>query len=661
MDFDRIADQLVAWESFRAEVRPEDPVPFDASDSDEAAELRRRAQLLRRFDAAFGMGEHTASFQTGPSRTESPTVPGYRMMEVLGRGGMGIVFRAWQEELEREVAVKFLLRSPRHSAAHNLRFAQEARVLARLRHEHIVPVYEAALHLGEPYFVMELMTGGSVAAERQRFGDPRSVSRLVAQVARAVQHAHKNEVVHRDLKPANILLDELGRPRVSDFGLAKLFNTSEDPIGRSKIDAIDPSTPRDGNALTTSNAVLGTPVYMAPEQLTSSQTIGPPVDIWALGIILFELLTGQRPFSPASPGGLIKAIIECDPPLPRTLKPPIPAALEAVVLKCLEKVPINRYASAGALADDLELWLRGEAPLAYPDSRAGGALRWMRRHAALVVILAVIVIAAAGVVATGITSYLNDPERVRESIASTLKSGRPVQLLGELGPPANHTLPIGSETTQLSEEVHRPFYVSTHGIALIELWSDLPKRYSLEVELRHEDNPVDGTVGLYFDYQNSSPQIAQANCYVISYSDRGKNARQETFPDGIGSRIALSLQHFELGQGGNVFDHTHRINNQLTNIPPSPAPGPSPWRRLRVEVGMEAIALHWIPGSQREDQSIRLPNSVFERKARLLRLEMPELSNYQGRPPTRGSAGLYVGRSAASFRHAVLTPLSVDP
>jgi WD40 repeat protein len=245
------------------------------------------------------------------------------------------------------------------------RFAREARVLARLRHDHIVPVYEADLQHGQPYFVMELIRGGSLA-ERLRRSPPAAAeaARLVEAVARGVQAAHAAGVVHRDLKPANVLLTEDGTPKVADFGLAKLAEP-------------------DGDA-TRSGVALGTPAYMAPEQARGEQgRVGPATDVYALGAILYECLTGRPPFLASDRADILSQVLHHEPVAPTRLQPKVPRDLETICLKCLQKEPPRRYASAEALADDLRRFREGRTILARPVGSSEKLWRWSRRNPAL--------------------------------------------------------------------------------------------------------------------------------------------------------------------------------------------------------------------------------------------------------------------------------------
>jgi hypothetical protein len=289
----------------------------------------------------------------------------YEWLVELPAGGMGVVYKAWDPALKIHVALKTLKAAPSEAAPDSVeRFSRETRALARLDHPHIVRIYEVGRYEGRAYFAMGFMSGGSLDRQSERFREPLLAAGLVEKIARAVHYVHENGIVHRDLKPANILLDEHGEPRLTDFGLAKF---------------------RDGEMeLTRQGAVLGTPAYMAPEQAGGRLSqIGPATDIWALGVILYQLLTGSRPFQASQHEEVASLICSADPPRPRSLKPGLDRALETIVLKCLEKRPEDRYASAADLATDLGLWLAGESILAQPPSAATRLARFVRRHSTL--------------------------------------------------------------------------------------------------------------------------------------------------------------------------------------------------------------------------------------------------------------------------------------
>ncbi len=288
---------------------------------------------------------------------------GYELLEEIARGGMGMVFRARQIGLDRDVAVKVLRESWFASNEEVLRFRTEAAAAARLRHPNIVAVYEIGEDHGRHFFAMDLVEGINLdQATRDGPLPPHQAAAIVVAIAGAVQHAHEAGILHRDLKPSNVLLDAGGRPFVTDFGLAR---------------------PLDGSSsLTLTGQVIGTPAYIPPEQ-ARGETAGPAADVYGLGAILFNLITGRAPFLGSNSLETLRHVLDQDAPSPQLLNPSIPRDLASITVKCLAKEPERRYASAAGLADDLARFLRGEPTLACPASQAEKLWRWCRRKPAL--------------------------------------------------------------------------------------------------------------------------------------------------------------------------------------------------------------------------------------------------------------------------------------
>ncbi|MFO0851722.1 MAG: protein kinase [Gemmataceae bacterium] len=324
-----------------------------------------------------------------------PAVPGYEVLELVGRGGMGRVYKARHLGLDRVVALKVLHAHP--SEHHLARFREEARAVAGLQHPNIVQVYETGAADGQPYIAQEFVAGGSLTEALDGKPLPPAVAaRLVETVARAVQFSHANGVVHRDLKPGNILLSaERGArnaesettvvigsadsalrvphsallPKVTDFGLAKRLGAD--------------------SGLTKSGDILGTPSYMAPEQAGGDGAeVGPPADVYALGAVLYECLTGRPPFQGPDVLETLTQVLSMDPVPPRTLQPGVPRDLETITLKCLEKEPARRYPSAEAVADDLRRFLAGEPIVARPVGPVERVMKWARRRKAAAALVA---------------------------------------------------------------------------------------------------------------------------------------------------------------------------------------------------------------------------------------------------------------------------------
>lgn len=291
----------------------------------------------------------------------------YELIEVIGRGGMGVVYRAYQTSLKRVVAIKMIRENRRFGPESQQRFLAEAEANARLLHPGIVPVFEVGEYQGHPFFSMQYVSGETLA-ERLKQGPmaQRDATKILIDACRAIGYAHSKGVLHRDIKPSNILIDRQGRVRVTDFGLAKFADS--------------------GDSLTHTGAVLGTPSYMSPEQASGrSNLVGPRSDVYSLGTVLYHMLTGRPPFIADSPMELALQVLEQDPPPPRLLEPRIDRDLEMIVQRAIQKPPDLRYDSADDLADDLECFLRDEPIRARSGKFSQIVARWFREtHHAVV-------------------------------------------------------------------------------------------------------------------------------------------------------------------------------------------------------------------------------------------------------------------------------------
>jgi serine/threonine-protein kinase len=363
-------------------------------------EVQQRWEEFQLIDAqvrtllpGLGAAADATAVTTAPLAPSPPRVPGYEVEAVLGHGGMGVVYKARQRALDRFVALKMLLAGPFAGPQELVRFHRETAALACLRHSNIVQVYDAGDVEGRPYFTMELIEGGSLAQKLSGTSQPpRQAAALVAALAEAVQVAHESGIIHRDLKPANVLLTADGTPRISDFGLAR------------RVEG--------GAGLTQSGVAVGTPSYMAPEQARGqTRGIGPAVDVYALGAILYELLTGRPPFRGETPTETLLQVIHQEPVPPGRGNAAVPRDLETICLKCLHKAPARRYASARELALDLGRFLAGQPILARPVGVSERAVKWARRRPAAALLLAALVVMAGAAAAVGLWLHHQEQNR----------------------------------------------------------------------------------------------------------------------------------------------------------------------------------------------------------------------------------------------------------
>src|SRR6266566_1268310 len=298
----------------------------------------------------------------------------YELLEEVGRGGQGVVFRARQKSLNRRVALKVISLGQWANKAHLKRFRREAEAAASLDHPGIVPIYEVGERDGSCYFSMKFVEGGQLDEVVKRTPmSIRQAAELIAKVARTVHYAHEHGILHRDIKPGNLLLDAKGEPHLTDFGLARLVETE--------------------STVTRTMEVLGTPSYMAPEQAVGNNTaVSSVTDVYGLGAVLYQLLTGHPPFAGGTTYETIKLLLDTEPRQPRLLNPKIDRDLSTICLKCLEKDPKRRYGSAQSLAEDVERFLRNEPIRSRRSSRFEHAWRWCKRKPLVASLIAALIL-----------------------------------------------------------------------------------------------------------------------------------------------------------------------------------------------------------------------------------------------------------------------------
>jgi serine/threonine-protein kinase len=382
------------------EILESDRTPEEVcSDRDLLAAVRKRLEQIQRLGSQLDdmFGDESTRHGTGAvlsKEIELPAINGYEVESVLGRGGMGVVFKARHLKLNRIVALKMLLAGAYAGPPELARFHREAAAVAALRHPNIVQVYDAGEVGGHPYFTMEYVEGGTLAHRLAAEPvTPRRAAELVAILASAVQFAHQSGFIHRDLKPVNILLTPEGTPKITDFGLVRSIE--------------------EGTEVTQTGARLGTPSYMAPEQAVGDvNAVGPPADIYALGAVLYEMLTGRPPLEGQSASETVQKVITEDPRPPSTWNRKVPRDLETICLKCLHKAAARRYASAQDLADDLHRFLDGKPVLARPVGLLERAVKWVRRRPVAALLIGVVAVALG--VAAGAGIWLRQQELDRQ-------------------------------------------------------------------------------------------------------------------------------------------------------------------------------------------------------------------------------------------------------
>jgi serine/threonine-protein kinase len=643
------------------------------------------AATLNDADAACGADTAVIAVARLPT-----TIGTYDVLDLLGEGGMGVVYKARQQPLGRLVALK-MISSGRHAGRRaRARFATEGLAIARLQHANVVQIYEFSNHEGVPFYSMELLEGGSLATRLKRGPlPPRQAAELVKTLAAAVEYAHQMNVLHRDLKPANILLTATGAPKIADFGLAKLLD-SDDGQTRSDI-------------------VVGTPSYMAPEQAGGRHgQIGPATDVYALGAILFQVLTGMPPFQAESKMETVRQVLDTPPPAPRSRQPAVPPVLEAITLKCLQKDPARRYPSAQALADDLGCWLQGAPTVARPPRWPAWLGRWLRRVALVLAVL-------GGVTATvAAVQYWRDPQRVVEKYERSFSRGESVELLDSTGTPHWSRWSIGQDRSGINTTNGSLTLTSSGPSTLFELLPNAPAgSYRLTAKVQHLSSTVDLAAlgcGLFFARTPCAPPYEHVQfCSVLYFNDvvthpsknlvqlrtrylieggpvgfmdqqladkggvefqaaRGRLAPRIPFwhkhlPLQAVAASAAGLMSFPQGDGPFFLAATAIFAAPPLEIVPQPLT-PMPWHDLEVTVTPRCYRASW-DGRPLQEMTepwfVQFAAWQLASRRQMLPHAAHVLPEAPAALPTRGGLGLYVSHGSAAFREVVVTPLPEEP
>jgi hypothetical protein len=573
----------------------------------------------------------------------------YELREELGRGGMGVVFRAVQAVAGREVAVKVLLGGAAGDALHGGRFAAEVSALAQLRHPNIVTVFEVGEVAGSAFFSMEYAPNGTLGGQLKQGPMPFvDAAVLIGKLAEAVEAAHRLGVLHRDIKPGNVLIGADGEPKLSDFGLAKWVNRDE--------------------GLTESGAVLGTPSYMSPEQARGANEIGPTADVYALGATLYACLTGRPPFQGPDTYSIIQRVLTLEPAAPRTVRRGAPAELEAICLKCLDKDAAKRYGAAKELAEDLARWRNGESTVARPLTRRRRAWRRIKRNwkplAAAVVLLGGVAIAVAA---------LRRPEKPPEpdppvvQIEAALKRGEKVTLIDSGGRPKYQRWVIGVGETG-EPPPNEPCLVVCKSSGMLELTPDSHNdRFRLTAEFQQDASlSPESSAGIYFSHKVGPVGLGGSADRVLVLLFRDDMINNKPIHR-LGDPV--ELQDFLVMRTENV-PFAFRGGSVGTYWVQETKSGPSsrPWRKVVVEVAPDMIQAYWRnpDGSMQPLRAggIRteiLRNNEASNHIPFLKKFHPGIEYAGLEYSPRGGVGLYLHDARVFFKNVVFEPLDPNP
>lgn len=575
----------------------------------------------------------------------------YTDLQYIDRGGMGLVYKAVQTNANRVVALKIMNPIAQSDSRQQKRFKTEAEALARLSHPGIVQIYDVGHENGVAYFSMEYVSGGPLS-KRLKAGpklSPHDAAELMAGVSSAIAAAHAVGVVHRDVKPSNILLNDIGMPKVTDFGLAALAD----------------STAR----MTNTGALLGTPSYMSPEQASGRyDDVGPRSDVYSLGATLYELLTGKPPFVADTP--VATAMKVCNDRLirPREIEPKVPGDLEGICLKCLEKNPLDRYPSAAGLANELSRYLRGE-PIGKPPARFRAA-RFLRKHrrTGLVSLALLPVFVLAAFV---FTSKRPDPDKSQKppedpysAIQNALSNGTPITLpLDAAGIPASYdwySIPAKLGKTGPSE-----WGFQTKMQVYLELCRDtLTDRYEISGEINHLEATDDhaGYVGFFLCPHTPKPDLNRpSRFYLMTYRDWRRSFEDKIIDGHMGRKVHFATKL--VANASPAWDELNLLKQYGYFFIDGLKPDQDHWRSFVISVRPEAITFSMF--NNERDRVVREKTVSTETLAALDPdwQKEPAVAQNGGLtsiPPwsNRCRFGIYSAESSVSLRNIRITPLS---
>jgi serine/threonine-protein kinase len=592
------------------------------------------------YTAGFALDPPTKDW-TAPKRLR-PDPPGYDLIRYLDRGGMGDVYVAREHFAQRVVALKYL--RPTSNPTTRDRFLEEIRTLGAIEHPHVVRIFSADADRDDPFYAMEYCAGGSLADRIKTEGpySPEAAARIGIQLADALAAVHRADRYHRDIKPSNVLFTADGVPKLSDFGLAKMMDDTDN--------------------LTRTTQAIGTPAFMPPEQI--SRKLGkytPATDVYGLGATLYAMLTGMAPFAGDSNEEILLKVKSDTPVRPRVLRPDVPMGLEAVVLKCLEKYPADRYSTAEELAKDLERCLKGQQD-ARERTRIELAKRWVKRNRVGIIAAgaAMLLLATTAVIAAHLTNPAPPVDELAE-IKRKLAAGERVKLIGESGTPRWHRWKLGTATLGRSPvEGDESCYFGTGDSASLELLDDPGiERYTIIADMRYlgfGGDPNLGMVGLWFGW--TEPEGAPpANIFARHYAIAFKDVKEDSQVPATEARLRVRDMQWGRRKGGLPMPHPRDFFIREQTLLKS---SPGPWRRIMITVSSNQIQFKWQsePGARPELIS-ELVRSAVDRF-------IVTTTAKPGRPPDerdvppgwspRLPIGIWADHAAVTFKNVEIIP-----
>lgn len=575
-----------------------------------------------------------------------PHVPNYQILREIGAGGGGVVYHAIQELASRPVAVKILISTSKDSRE---RFLRETRALGRIRHPNVIEIYEVGECAAGPFYSMELLPGGSLAKQLKEHGKlaDADTAALLETIARGMHHVHQQGLIHRDLKPGNILLDERGQPKIADFGLAKNWLVDADAVTVEQ--------------LTKSNALLGTPSYMAPEQADGdNRRLDHRCDVYGLGAIMYQCLTGKPPFSGKSAAIIIDRVVKQQPKYPSSVNPSVDQRLEAICMKCMAKKPEDRYQSAEAFADELAAWQRGGPLNTKPISRWQHISRTIHEHQQI--LAAATALSLLMLLMLSVGYWLNrhptpevvtlDPDRELKAIRQEIATGKPVTLIDSTGNPRWY------DATQLvnfgkSSYLDQPCHLESTKQLFVPLLraEDVPTSYLLEADVRHESAAKGYSLaGLQFGTQTHITPDGLERVFANRLAMNDITAKSKpTFPNSIRYQIGFDVSI----PGEGILNRDIPLAG--LEMKPTAFTEPNLWRHMSVLVTPSTVSVSGNRSDHVPFKEFTLAEIVnqYQLNHRTF-LPNETIPADVTTTPFRGALGIYVRAGSASFKNVTI-------